>query len=72
MRPSALLAKKDAERDGDDGDAASIFKKSPGTLVIAPLVFLFGLDLVLNIGVVTKRSLEVFFTGEYTVWTPWQ
>ena len=48
------------------------FKKSPGTLIIAPFVLLFGLDLILNIAVVTKRSLEVFFTGEYTVWTPWQ
>lgn len=47
-------------------------KISPATLVLAPIVFLFGLDLVLNIAVVTKRSLEVFFTGEYTVYTPWQ
>lgn len=47
-------------------------KLSPGTYIIAPFVFLFGLDIVLNILVVTKRSLEVALTGEYTVWTPWQ
>ncbi len=49
-----------------------VFKKSPGAAILAPFVFLFGLDLVANVAVVTKRSLEVFFTGEYTVWTPWQ
>ena len=49
-----------------------MFKRSPGTIVVLPFVLIFGLDLVANIAVVTKRSLEVFFTGEYTVWTPWQ
>lgn len=61
----------DSKQSNNDG-MMGIFKKSPGTIVIAPFVLLFGLDLVLNIAVVTKRSLEVFFTGEYTVWTPWQ
>ncbi|KAL7543829.1 hypothetical protein ACHAXR_013161 [Thalassiosira sp. AJA248-18] len=49
-----------------------IFKKSPGTAIVAPFVLLFGFDLIANILVITKRSLEVAFTGEYTVWTPWQ
>ena len=47
-------------------------KKNKGLIFIAPFIFLFGLDLVLNIAVITKRSLEVLFTGEYTIWTPWQ
>ncbi|KAL7457021.1 hypothetical protein ACHAWC_009427 [Mediolabrus comicus] len=68
----SLCAKKSNSSEKDsDGDTEKK-KISPATLVLAPIVFLFGLDLVLNIAVVTKRSLEVFFTGEYTVYTPWQ
>lgn len=71
-----LHAKKQINKDSDDVEENNtnilgIFKKSPGTAIIAPFVILFGLDLILNILVVTKRSLEVAFTGEYTVWTPW-
>jgi len=76
----SLHAKKRTNNNSDennDDDARNvnimgIFKKSPGVAIVAPFVFLFGLDLILNIAVLTKRSLEVFFTGEYTVWTPWQ
>ena len=62
------------EEDDDSSNSGimGIFKKSPGTVIIAPFILLFGLDLIANIAVVTKRSLEVLFTGEYTVWTPWQ
>jgi len=77
-----LNAKKtsnDSDEKYDDGDSndngnnfMGIFKKSPGVAVVAPFVLLFGVDLLLNIAVITKRSLEVLFTGEYTVWTPWQ
>ncbi|KAL7429776.1 hypothetical protein ACHAXH_003985 [Discostella pseudostelligera] len=71
---------KNDDDDDDDDDTNNktsnklmgVFKKSPGAVLLAPFVFLFGLDLVANVAVVTKRSLEVFFTGEYTVWTPWQ
>lgn len=69
----SLCAKKSNSSEKDsDGNMSEKKKMSPATLVLAPLVLLFGLDLVLNIAVVTKRSLEVFFTGEYTVYTPWQ
>jgi hypothetical protein len=70
-----------AKRTRDDEDDASgkgtsstggAFKKSPGLIIVVPLVAIFGLDLIANIAVVTKRSLEVLFTGEYTVWMPWQ
>ncbi|KAL9188083.1 hypothetical protein ACHAXT_006461 [Thalassiosira profunda] len=75
--PSSLSAKKpsaDKEEEADENRMMGLFKKSPGTLIIVPFVLLFGLDLVLNIAVVTKRSLEVFFTGEYTELPlmPWQ
>ena len=68
----SLCAKKSNSSEKDSDGNTEKKKMSPATLVLAPLVFLFGLDLVLNIAVVTKRSLEVFFTGEYTVYTPWQ
>mmetsp|Transcript_8849 Transcript_8849/g.16009 ORF Transcript_8849/g.16009 Transcript_8849/m.16009 type:complete len:173 (-) Transcript_8849:410-928(-) len=81
--PVILNAKKQSNNESgekEDGDSNSIngnnfmgiFKKSPGVAVVAPFVLLFGVDLLLNIAVITKRSLEVLFTGEYTVWTPWQ
>lgn len=68
----SLCGKKSNSSEKDSDGNTEKKKMSPATLVLAPLVFLFGLDLVLNIAVVTKRSLEVFFTGEYTVYTPWQ
>jgi hypothetical protein len=40
----------------------------PGTLIVAPFVAIFFLDIVANILVVTKRTIEYAFTGEYTVW----
>ena len=66
---SPLQAKKSKDEFSENGDKK---KLSPATYVLAPFVFIFGLDIVLNILVVTKRSLEVALTGEYTVWTPWQ
>lgn len=73
----ALYAKKQTKKDTSDEtkvDDERILglKKSPGTLLAAPFVFIFGLDLVLNILAITRRSLEVALTGEYTVWAPWQ
>jgi hypothetical protein len=61
----------DEEERGNSGPLQT-FKRSPGTIIIAPFVLLFGLDLVANIAVLTKRSIEVALTGEYTVWNPFQ
>ena len=65
---------EDVGADDEKGNKilGGVFRKSPGAVIVAPFVLLFGLDLIANIAVVTKRSLEVLFTGEYTVWTPWQ
>lgn len=57
------IAKKTNADANDDAAQESkgvmgVFKKSPSTLVVIPFVALFGLDLILNIAVVTKRSLE--------------
>ncbi len=43
-------------------------EKPGGTLIIAPFVAIFFLDLVANILVVTKRTIEYALTGQYTVW----
>jgi len=69
LSPLQAKKSKDEISENENGDKK---KLSPATYVLAPFVFIFGLDIVLNILVVTKRSLEVAFTGEYTVWTPWQ
>ena len=69
LSPLQAKKSKDELSENESGDEK---KLSPATYVLAPFVFIFGLDIVLNILVVTKRSLEVAFTGEYTVWTPWQ
>ena len=54
--------------DEDKSSWIDSVKDKPGTLVIAPFVLLFFLDIVANILVLTKRTLEYVLTGEYTVW----
>lgn len=56
------------EKESSSSSLLDTFKDKPGTLLIAPFVVLVGLDLLANIAVLTKRSLEYAFTGEYTVW----
>jgi hypothetical protein len=62
----------DDEKKEEGGTSGPSFKTSPGTILIAPFVLLLGLDLLANIAVLTKRSIEVALTGEYTVWNPFQ
>jgi len=63
-RSNFLEEISDKDTDGGENKMFGIFKKSPGTLIIAPFVFLFGLDLILNILAITRRSLEFALTGE--------
>ena len=67
-RATGLTAKKQAkENDTDGSEKPSIMdtiKKSPGTLIAAPFVVLIGVDLVLNIGVLVKRTVEYFAFGK--------
>lgn len=61
---SRLLVKKDKnENAGKSSQVMGVFQKNPGTIIVVPFVLLFGFDLIANIAVVTKRSLEgeVFF-----------
>ena len=63
-RSNFLEEISDKDTDGGENEMFGIFKKSPGTLIIAPFVFLFGLDHILNILAITRRSLEFALTGE--------
>ena len=63
---------KNNNEEDDDNKVMGIFNsKSPGTLLIAPFVILFGLDLILNIAAITRRSLEYVLTGQLPSNTPW-
>jgi hypothetical protein len=58
-RLHAKKSNNNVEKQSDsDSTIFGAFKKSPGTIIIIPFVALFGLDLIANIAVVTKRSLE--------------
>ncbi|KAL7488771.1 hypothetical protein ACHAW6_014388 [Cyclotella cf. meneghiniana] len=51
---------KNEEEATDNGSEKilGVFKKNPGTIIAVPFVVLVGVDLIANIAVVTKRSLE--------------
>ena len=67
MNGKGSLLAKQSDNDEETNDSSKILgvlKKNPGTIIVVPFVALFGLDLIANIAVVTKRSLE----GEHKVW----
>eukprot|EP00980_Cylindrotheca_fusiformis_P015076 scaffold4157_cov136-Cylindrotheca_fusiformis.AAC.26 len=66
-KKKAPITKQDEIEDVKD---AGILSK-PANLIVIPFVALFGLDLVANILVVVKRSIEVLLTGQYTCTGPW-
>ena len=58
---------KDKENDNEGTSLTSIWKtlqENPGGLIILPFVIIFGLDLLLNIFFITKRSFEYFVLGQ--------
>lgn len=72
---SILAAKKmpknknnGAANENDDSEEKLSFmenlKKRPGNLIAAPFVVLVGVDLVLNIGVLVKRTVEFAVFGK--------
>ena len=67
------MKKKD---DASDADASSAdIKKEKNkqmvSIVIYPLIALFGLDLLLNIAVITKKAVLTLATGQEQVSPPW-
>lgn len=60
---------KDKYKKNDDNDDISpVFwkdlGKKPGNLIILPFVALFGIDLLLNIFFLAKRTFEYFVLGQ--------
>ena len=59
--PTSIDVKKKDKGYDDGAKVKTNDKKNKGVIFIAPFIFIFGLDLVVNIAVITKRSLEVLF-----------
>lgn len=65
------LKKKKANDDNTKVSAMDRLKKSPGTLLILPFVVVVGLDLLLNIAFLTKRTFEFFALGQLPSTETW-
>jgi len=68
--------KNDAKYDDDDTeDISPVFwkdlGKKPGNLIILPFVAIVGIDLILNMIFITKRSIEFFVFGQAPSTEPW-
>jgi hypothetical protein len=61
----------DEETEKKLSDVFDTFNKSPGTLIALPFLIIFGLDLLLNIAVITKRSFEYILLGQAPNSDPW-
>jgi hypothetical protein len=61
-------------KKSEEAKKSSVFetlRKKPATLVLFPFVFIFGADLLLNLAVLTKRTLEYFLLGQAPNPEPW-
>ena len=47
------------------------YKQNPAMLVLAPFIFIFGVDILLNLAVLTKRTFEYFVLGQAPSTEPW-
>ena len=56
------MKNKEEEEDDDNNSSTSMMK--PGTLLILPFVALLGIDIVINIIFLTKRTYEYFVLGQ--------
>ena len=59
-----LMGKKNDEKEEISPTFWEDMDKKPGNLIILPFVALFGIDLLLNIVFMTKRSIEFFVLGK--------
>ena len=69
-----LYAKKKSPTSNDDDSSSSTSNNkwtNPGNLIIAPFVLIFGLDLILNILAITRRSIEYLLTGDVSCIGSW-
>lgn len=72
---SVPLGMKKKNADNEETKKTSSFldtlKEKPATLIALPFVALLGVDLVLNLLVITKRTLEFFLLGQAPSSQPW-
>jgi len=69
---TTLYAKKKSPSSSDDNSSSPNNKwTNPGNLIIAPFVLIFGLDLILNILAITRRSIEYLLTGDVSCIGSW-
>jgi len=68
---TTLYAKKKSPTSNDDDSSSSNKLTNPGNLLIAPFVLIFGLDLILNILAITRRSIEYLLTGDVSCIGSW-
>jgi len=66
-----LYAKKKSPSSSDDDSSSSNKWTNPGNLLIAPFVLIFGLDLILNILAITRRTIEYLLTGDVSCVGSW-
>ena len=52
------------EPEDPQSSPLDVMKERPATLVLLPLLLIFGFDLVLNIVVLVKRTVEYFAFGK--------
>eukprot|EP00534_Pseudo-nitzschia_fraudulenta_P001527 CAMPEP_0201131016 /NCGR_PEP_ID=MMETSP0850-20130426/41582_1 /ASSEMBLY_ACC=CAM_ASM_000622 /TAXON_ID=183588 /ORGANISM="Pseudo-nitzschia fraudulenta, Strain WWA7" /LENGTH=161 /DNA_ID=CAMNT_0047400943 /DNA_START=61 /DNA_END=543 /DNA_ORIENTATION=- len=62
-------------KNDEDKDTSPIFWKDlsakPGNLIVLPFVAIVGIDLLLNIFFITKRSFDFFVLGQAPSTEPW-
>lgn len=61
---STLMSPSNNNNEDNDKTILETLREKPATLIIAPFVILFGVDLILNIVFLTKRSIEYFAFGK--------
>ena len=61
-KTTCWMKNKEEEEDDDNNSSTSMMK--PGTLLILPFVALLGIDIVINIIFLTKRTYEYFVLGQ--------
>ena len=59
------------EDDSKKGTNSTTKQMSPGTLLVIPFVVIIGLDLLLNIAFLTKRTFEYFVLGQVPSTETW-
>jgi hypothetical protein len=67
------MKKKEDVSDADDSSPSNKTEQSKRivSIFIFPLIALFGLDLLANIAVITKKVVLTYVTGEVQVSQPW-